>query len=441
MSGHLIDIHSQQANARINDASMRLDIIDALAGNSELREEYRQVLDEYLDIRHRINKRRREMEEMAGNMEFMKFQLDQLDKLQPKLGELPEIERRFDLLSDADEVRERLARIIALLDDNGTGAATSIGEAAAIAAKTDVDALTPDYGDEPVKTISERLSDVLIEVKDICDSVESAYSSSDSDPATLAKLSDRMNLYYETVKRFRVKDADELVEIREQLRRQVNAVEIGDSELPELQREAKRLSAILKERADALSESRQAAAVKFAAAINDTAKPLGLPNIRFEVSVEQRKLTHTGQDSIEFLCSFNKNGTPQPVQNVASGGEISRLMLSMKAIIARHMHLPTIIFDEVDTGVSGEIADKMGHMMRDMGLRMQVITITHLPQVAAKGAAHLKVYKADEDDRTVTHVRTLTTEERIREIAGMISGSEVSAAAVEAATQLLTPSV
>ena len=438
LAANLIDIHSQRANTRINDASMRLDIIDALAANAELRADYRRVFDEYVEVRRRIARRKKEMQELAENLDFMRFQLEQLDRLAPKTGELSEIERRYDLLSDADDIRDRLAAIIGLLDDNGTGASSRIAEAAGVASKIDIEALIPGFDRENVKPIAERLADVLIEVRDICDTVETAHSAVDSDPEMLSRLSDRMNLYYETVKRFRVKEADELVGLRESLRAQVNAVTLGDEALPALEQEGKRLAHLLKQRADALTESRRKAAAGFSKSVCDTARPLGLPNINFEAVVLPRKLSATGQDEVEFLCSFNKNGTPQPVSAIASGGEVSRLMLSMKAIVAHHINLPTIIFDEVDTGVSGEIADKMGDMMRDMGLRMQVVTITHLPQVAAKGKTHFKVYKSDEAMRTVTHVRQLTVEERIREIAGMISGSDVSEAALEAARQLLT---
>ena len=207
--------------------------------------------------------------------------------------------------------------------------------------------------------------------------------------------------------------------------------------LPELEREYKAKGKVLKERADLLSASRHRAAQDFSAILNETARPLGLKNMEFGVSFQLGKLTPQGQDRVEFICSFNKNQLPGPVAKIASGGEISRLMLSLKRILASRMHLPTIIFDEVDTGVSGEIADKMGEMMVAMSRDMQVMTITHLPQVAAKGRSHFKVYKRDGDDKTNTHVRELTSEERVREIAGMMSGTNVTEAALGNARDLL----
>ncbi|MDE6256886.1 MAG: DNA repair protein RecN, partial [Muribaculaceae bacterium] len=285
--------------------------------------------------------------------------------------------------------------------------------------------------------IAERLEQSVIELKDICESFEDFAASIDSDPAALARTSERMNQYYDAVKRFRVKNADELVDLRDGLQEKLRAIDYGDSELPELEREYKAKGKVLKERADLLSASRHRAAQDFSAILNETARPLGLKNMEFGVSFQLGKLTPQGQDRVEFICSFNKNQLPGPVAKIASGGEISRLMLSLKRILASRMHLPTIIFDEVDTGVSGEIADKMGEMMVAMSRDMQVMTITHLPQVAAKGRSHFKVYKRDGDDKTNTHVRELTPEERVREIAGMMSGTNVTEAALGNARDLL----
>ena len=438
LAGRLIDIHSQRANAKINDPAMRLDIIDSLAGNAELREEFHTVFSEYVEIRRRIAKRKKELEAMAENLEFMRFQLEQLDKLNPKRGELAEIERRFEILSDADEIRERLQTLMACLGDSQQGATTSLAEALGAVQKIDPAVFGESADDDPEKRIAGRLHTALVEVKDICETVENVYSAIDANPEMLARLSQRMNLYYEAVKRFRVKEADELVELHAELKEKVTAVSTGDAELPEWEREARRLARLLKERADALTESRRKAAEEFSEKVCDMARPLGLPNIRFIAEVGEHKMSATGQDEVTFLCSFNKNGTPQNVTDIASGGETSRLMLTIKSLMANRMKLPTIIFDEVDTGVSGEIADKMGDMMREMGLRMQVVAITHLPQVAAKGEMHLKVYKTDGEERTVTHVNSLTMEERIREIAGMISGSEVKETALQAARDLLS---
>ncbi len=434
----LIDIHSQHANAKINDPAERLRIIDSLAGNSELLADYRMVFNEYVELRRAIKARRERMAATAKNIEFLRFQLEQLDRLAPKRGELKEIERRFEVLSDADEIKEHLYALASILGDSDRGVQSLLGEAVSAADKIDFRLLGMKSEDaDGVSGIVERLRALIIEAKDIYETVDDLNSSVDTDPAALAKLSARMNLYYETVKRFRVREADDLVALHEDVRRQVADVTLGDSELPEMESEARRVAHELKLKADELTETRVRCAAEFSRLLCETARPLGLANIKFTAEVGPRKLSASGQDEVEFLCSFNKNGTPKPIGDIASGGEISRMMLSLKSILAGHINLPTIIFDEVDTGVSGEIADKMGDMMHAVSHDMQVIVITHLPQVAAKGDAHFKVYKTDADTRTVTHVRQLTVDDRIRELAAMISGSEVSEAALSAARALL----
>lgn len=435
----LIDIHSQHANAKINDPAERLRIIDALAGNEESLRDYRTLFDEYVELRHRIRIRRESIARAERDSGFIRFQLEQLDRLKPKRGELAEIERRFEVLSDADEFKEKLSALAAMLGTGDRGAETLLGEASALAGKIDFSLIG---NDSPVTNAEEggipaRLRGLIIEVKDICAMVEDYNSRIDTDPAALGHLSERMNLYYETVKRFHVKDADELVGLHESLRERLALAETGDDDIAALEREARHAARELKVAADRLSESRLKAAAEFSGHLCDVARPLGLPNINFVAEARQRKLSSSGQDEIEFLCSFNKNGVPAPVGSIASGGEIARMMLSLKSIMAGHINLPTIIFDEVDTGVSGEIADKMGAMMHDVSRMMQVIVITHLPQVASKGDAHFKVYKTDGETRTVTNVEPLTMEGRIRELASMISGSEVSEAALSAARALL----
>ena len=438
VSSRLIDIHSQNANRKINDPAMRLDIVDFIAGNSEERETYRELYGRYAELRRRIKSIREERARSEENAEFLRFQKEGLDKLAPKRGELAEIERRFDALSDADEIKGRLSALANLLGDSDAGAAGLVAEAVGIADKVDF-SLFRTAGEEGdgASELKSRLSGVLIELRDLADTMEEVNAMVDTDPATLARLSDRMNAYYDAIKRYRVVEADELVDMHEEAARLLASIDGDDGQLPELEKEARKVARELKEAADRLTATRRAGGTQLAKMLVERAVPLGLPNLRFEAVIESGKLTQSGQDTVEFLCSFNKNGRLQPLQDVASGGETSRMMLSLKAIMAGKMNLPTIIFDEVDTGVSGEIADKMGAMMRRMGERMQVIVITHLPQVAAKGEAHFKVYKHDEAERTVTNVRRLSEEERVGEIAAMISGSAVTDAALEAARALL----
>ena len=431
LAPRLIDIHSQHANAKINDPAMRLEIIDSVAGNASILADYQEAFNRYVELRRKIVRYKKLNEQAARSREFLNFQLEGLNQLQPVEGELAEIERRFDILSDTDEIRNRLSAIMHSLGDDDGGALSNLGEAVSEARKLDL-SLLPKTGD-----IAFRLGNVVAEMKDIYSTLEQCYQSVESDPATLARLSERMNLYYDAMKRYQVSEADLLVRLKYDIEEKLYYLNYDDKEVAELEREARELAQVVKQRAALLTESRSEAAKRFSQMVEDAARPLGLPNIRFEVALSQVKLTVSGEDAVEFLCSFNKNGTPQPLAQIASGGEISRMMLSMKGILAGNMNLPTIIFDEVDTGVSGEIADKMGRMMHDMGRGMQVIVITHLPQVAAKGEEHFRVYKTDEERRTVTRVCRLSADERVREIAKMISGEEVTPEALSAAKALL----
>lgn len=434
LAEQLIDIHSQHANARINDPQTQLEIIDAMADNENLRKDYLEEFAAYVNLRSRIHRLRQEIERNKENSEFMRFQLEQLDKLNPRRGELAEIEKRYEILSDADEIKEKLGSMASILGGYGESVIDRLEEVRAMADGIDMTAFAND-SEEP--DLQERLSTIIIELKDIYSTIDDCASEVDSNPAVLAKVSSRLNAYYDAVRRFRVKDADALVDLRDDLHEKISAIDSGDTELPELEKQYKQRGKALKERADLLSASRRHAADVFSDILNQTARPLGLKNMEFSVSLQPGKLSTSGQDKVEFLCAFNKNQQPGPVAKIASGGEISRLMLSLKCILAGRMNLPTIIFDEVDTGVSGEIADKMGEMMVDMSDKMQVMAITHLPQVAAKGASHFKVYKTDDEQKTNTHVRSLSSEERVREIAGMMSGSSVTEAALDNARMLL----
>lgn len=440
----LIDIHSQHANAKINDAGERLLIIDSLAENLTLRREYQLLFSSYVETRREINALRETIRQEAGNMEFIKFQLSQLEKLKPKTGELKEIENRFEILSDADEIKEKMQTLLSLLGDGDRGTQTLLSESEAIASNIDFSLFDSGHQDDETSdaetrqtSIASRLRSVKVEIKDIFETIDDCASTVNSDPALLDSLSRRMNLYYETMKRFGVPDADSLVTLQAELTEKLARVGGEDNILPGLEKKARNLAARLREKADALSQTRREAAARFAEILMEKARPLGLPNINFSCDLKTVKLRASGQDEIEFLCSFNKKGVPRPLSDIASGGEISRMMLTLKSILAGHINLPTIIFDEVDTGVSGEIADKMGQMMKDVSAEMQVIVITHLPQVAAKGDYHFKVYKTDDDNKTVTRVAPLDHEGRVAELAAMLAGSEVSTAAISAAKELL----
>lgn len=436
ISGYLIDIHSQHENARLTSQAAQLEIIDSVSDNEKLRKRYAEAFRRFVEIRNRVKRIRQEQDRMRENREYLQFQYEGLKTLSPKRGELETIEKRFELLSDADEIRERLQYFRSLLGDNDRGALDLLRTAKAEADRVDY-SLVGIETDEDTPAIPERLENVIVELQDMYETIDDAVLRVDADPAVLEKLSRRMNEYYDAVKQYRVKTADELVDMLEKIGSQLDVIETGGEELPMLEKEGKRVASEVKELAVRLTESREEGARRFSRVVTETARPLGLSNLDFSVNIAAGKMGPTGQDRVEFRCSFNKNQVAGPIAGMASGGEMSRLMLTIKRVLAGRMNLPTIIFDEIDTGVSGEIADKMGEMMVDMSRDMQVMAITHLPQVAAKGDSHFKVFKKDEETRTLTHVRRLDEEARVREIAAMMSGSEVGDAALNNARVLL----
>ncbi len=436
ISNRLTDIHSQHENARLNSPAAQLEIIDAVSDNAGLREHYSAAFSRFVDIRNKVKRLREEIEKARENKEYLQFQYEGLKTLSPKRGELEEIESRFELFSDADEIRGRLQSFRSLLGESDRGAIDLLRAAKTEADKVDY-SLVGISSDGDTPQISRRLENVIVELQDIFETIDDVATSIDADPAALENLSRRMNAYYEAVRHYRVKSADELVDMMERLGKQLLAIETGGDELPALEKEGKKIAAEVKELGRELTGTRIAGAARFSQTVTEAARPLGLRNLEFRASVEAGKIGPTGQDKVEFICAFNKNQIPRPLAGMASGGEMSRLMLTIKGVLAGKMSLPTIIFDEIDTGVSGEIADKMGEMMVRMSRDMQVLAITHLPQIAAKGDAHFKVFKKDEETRTLTHVCRLDAESRVREIAAMMSGSEVGEAALSNARALL----
>lgn len=433
----LVYIHSQHANAGLSDEAEQLHVVDVFSGTLAQLEDYRRDFRRFAALRRDIDRVKERNAKNRENEEFLRFQCGQLDALKPKKGELTEIEKRYEVLSDADEIKQRLASLASLFGSGDRGMLGDVAEARGIVDKIDFSLFGRDVEDQDIPA---RMEVMETEIRDIADAIDDMYSGLDTNPAALERLSSRMQAYYAAVKHFKVKEADELADLHIKLKQELGELTGDGGELPELERQAREMARVLKEKAAELTRMRQEGARLLGDEIYAAARTLGLPNLKFEVRVSPAKLTSTGGDRVEFLCAFNRNATLQPVGDTASGGEMSRLMLSLKAVVARRMNMPTIVFDEVDTGVSGEIAEQMGLMMRRMGDDIQVMAITHLPQVAAQGVEHFKVYKRDEGDRTVTHVEKLDHEARVSEIAAMISGSEVTEAARENARALLSAS-
>ena len=436
VAGGLVDIHSQHSNRLLSRPEYQLSILDSIADNSEMLADYKKDFSRFVVLRNKIKKLREAIARSRESRELRAFQLEQLAKINPKKGELEEVEKIYDILSDADDLRSRINQSAYLLSTSDTSALTLIGDAGSGIDGIDF-TLFEGPADATQPGLMERLRSVYIELKDIGDTLSRIASGIESDPVRLATADARLKELYEAVKRFKVADYDALVDLYSTLKDECGGGSESLSELNALESAARKLGDVLKEKAERISISREKAARKFEETLTSDARPLGLKNLRFSVGLTKGKLTPDGKDIVEFICAFNKNQPLMPLAQTASGGEMARLTLCIKAITANKLKLPTVIFDEIDTGVSGDIADRMGSMMADIAAGMQVFAITHLPQVAVKGKSHLLVYKHDEGDRTVSHVRTLNADERVREIARMLSGKQINEAALINARVLL----
>lgn len=436
IAGGLVDIHSQHSNRLLSKPEYQLSVIDSIADNADLLADYKQNFSRFVTLRNKIKQLRQALEKSRENRELRAFQLEQLSKINPKKGELEEVEKDYDILSDADDLRSRINQAAFLISTGDNSALSMIGDAGAGIDGIDFSLFEgPGESDQP--GLMERLRNVYIELKDIGDTLSRIASGIESDPIRLAKADERLKELYEAVKRFKVADYEALVALYASLKDECGGGSERIGELNALELEARKLGDTLKEKAEQISQSREVAARKFEETLTNDARPLGLKNLRFRVNLSKGKLTPDGKDTAEFLCAFNKNQPLMPLAQTASGGEMARLILCIKAITANKLKLPTVIFDEIDTGVSGDIADRMGSMMANIAAGMQVFAITHLPQVAVKGKSHLLVFKNDEGERTVSHVKRLGNEERIREIARMLSGKKINEAALTNARALL----
>lgn len=426
---HLIDIHSQHQNQLLAQPSFQLDVIDALAGNAGPLEEYRRRYEAFKAAVKRLKVTQKKLELSRENEGYTRYQLARIDELNLSPGEQQELERQREVATNISSLKSGLRRVIAALsDDNDEGVISRLHEAEAASAS-----IVSLLGEE----VTSRLESARIEIEDILSTFAAADEDLQSDPRLLEEIEQRLSAIYDLQRRHKVETVEELIAIAESLRSRLTVIDNGDEEVSRLRAEARRLRAMALEQAALLSEARHEAASRLRDELLHVARPLGMKNLDVDIRVSSADISSTGTDHVDFLFSFNKNQPLTTVAGVASGGEISRLMLSVKTIIASHMRLPSIIFDEIDTGVSGEVAGRMGAMMRQMASDIQVIAITHLPTVAAKGASHFKVYKYDDETSTHTAIRRLSDDERIDELAMMLSGDSAGAEARAAAASLM----
>ena len=426
----LVDIHSQHSNMLLADALYQLSIIDSVSGNDSIKADYSKQFSQYKKLKVEIEKLKAEYEKNRQEEDYIQFQLDQIAALKLQENEDEELEREQSRLSNVNEIKQCLWSASSVLQDEDN----SIVSQLSVLSRS---FLQIENVDADLKELSERLQSLMIELKDFSRTISSIQDSYVDDPNELERINERLNNIYDLENKHKLSCVNELIALQHSYEEKLAVITNSDDEIKRLEEKLIIVEKEARAKAKELSLSRRKGAEIFKQELEKTAIPLGMKNLRFEIGFEDCELCAQGMDKVEFLFAFNKQQQLMPIENTASGGELSRVMLCIKAIIAQNMQLPTIIFDEVDTGVSGEIAHKMGEMMGDISNNIQVIAITHLPQVAVKGNSHLKVYKADTDEATYTSMCELTKEERVEEIARMLSGREIDAAAINNARSLL----
>lgn len=428
----LVDIHSQHQNMLLSNPEYQLGLLDMLLPDKSLKRLYEEAYEQYRQAMRKYQAVKRAIAASKAEEEYFRYQLGVLDQLNPQSDELNQLESERDMLANATEIKTTLSRLVDLLTD---GEMNVVGMLKTASNEADKVAEFKELSQMP-----DRIESLRIDAADIASTFESFNSSIETNGARLEYVEERLSEIYEALRKFSFETIDELIAKREDLRLRIDAIDNGEERLKAFTLKAKAAKKNVMTLAAELTAARKAVAGEFAEMLSDKAMPLGMKNLRVQVSVAPAELSHSGADEVTLLAAFNKNQPLMPVKDTASGGEISRMMLAVKSIIAEHKQLPSIIFDEIDTGVSGDVANRMGDMMKRMSKNIQVISITHLPQIAAKGDAHFKVYKEDSEDATNSYVRPLTDKERIDEIALMVSGDAANEAARETARSLLAQS-
>ena len=428
----LIDVHSQHQNLLLNHEDFQLSVIDILANDEEQLTAYKALYQDYKRTSRELSQLIEQAEKNRQDEDYISFQVKQLEEANLQSGEQEELEQEAETLSHAEDIKASLYKVDQLMASDETTLLSVTKEC-----MQTLQGISRVYA--PAQEWMDRLESCYIELKDLAGDVASAGEDVEFNPARLEFVNERLNLIYSLQQKHRVASVDELIAIAGELRTQLDAITSSDDRIQELTRRKEDLYNKVKASAQVLTDVRTIAAREIEKQMQAYLVPLGMPNVRFAVELTPRKEPDaTGMDCVNFLFSANKNGNLQSVASIASGGEIARVMLSLKAMIAGAVKLPTIIFDEIDTGVSGSIAEKMALIMQEMGQAdRQVISITHLPQIAARGAHHYKVYKEDTETGTNSHIRPLTHEERINEIAHMLSGATLTEAALNNAKALL----
>lgn len=429
LANKLIDIHSQHANLLIENEDFQLGILDAIAGNEALKADYTEKYEAYLAAQEELRRLQALAKKSRQDADYIQYRYKLLDEANLQAGELEELEEEQYRLSHAEEIRAALETTIGILTNPSPTLPTGEGVVGALR-----ECKLEGISDE----LQERIESARIELQDIAEETERLLSRVEMDPQRLEWVEERIGTLNDLLRKFNAENTEELIRERDELAEQVNRLDSFDFDIEQAQKETARCEESSALAAQRLTASRKAVVPQICGELAEGMRKLGVAHAKIEIAVtESEEFTPTGKDVVQILFAANLNQSLRAVSEVASGGEISRLMLCIKALIANTRGLPTIIFDEIDTGVSGNIATQMAHIMRSMAETRQIIAITHLPQIAALGETHYKVYKADTDLRTETHIARLDEAERINEIAAMLSGSQATEAAIMTAKQLL----
>ena len=427
----LIDIHSQHQNLIINSVSFKYNFVDAIADTLKERNQFTQLFKQYQKEKKELNQLIENQKQSSKEFEFNNFLLEELEQAQIQEGELQQIEEELNQLENAESIIQQLSYVVQSLKDGEINAIQLL-----VDAKNHLQSIAkyhPKY-----EELTQRLNSAIIEIKDISFEAEKQSAELDINPERIQELRDRIDLINKLLKKHGVKTDKELIGIKEELEKKVEQFQNSDDIISEKQKIIHQLEQELHNKAQALSQKRKSIKDKIEKECVSLLNDLAMPNAQFVVQIENtNEINEFGMDDIKFLFSANKGITPSEVQKSASGGEIARLMLAIKSLMAKKIQLPTIIFDEIDTGVSGSVAGKMGDIMKRMGEDMQVIAITHLPQIAAKGTQHFYVSKVEENNRTVSKITELTGQQRVMEIAKMLSDENLGDAAIQNAMELL----
>ena len=427
----LVDVHSQHQNLLLNKQDFQMNVVDIIADDAKQLALYQNVYNEYHVALKQLETLRDDIERNRQNLDFLQFQCDELVGANLQEGEQEELEQQSDTMAHSEDIKSALYTADNALSAEGTGVVESLRNS--LSALRSIERVLPSAAE-----YVQRIDSTYIELKDLAQDISSQLERIDFDPAEFDAINNRLDRLYDLQKKYHVESVGELIEKRDELKRQLSNIENSDEALAELETRCQQLKNEAQKQADALTKLRSKAARQVEKELQTRLVPLGMPNVRFSIEMTKTDLGHSGQDKVAFLFSANTSTPLQPVSQVASGGEIARVMLSLKAMISGAVKLPTIIFDEIDTGVSGKIAEQMAQIMQEMGRNdRQVISITHLPQIAALGAVHYKVEKEETAQGTTSRMRQLTPDERITEIAQMLSGSDISDAAIQNAKQLL----